>query len=51
MSVKLYVGGLNYKTTIDILREGFEKYGAIEDAVVISDRESGNKIFLKFFYF
>jgi len=41
MSVKLFVGGLSWGTTDNGLREEFEKYGQVEDAVVIKDRETG----------
>jgi cold-inducible RNA-binding protein len=38
---KLFIGGLSWDTTDDSLRAAFEKYGQIEDAVVIKDRETG----------
>jgi len=38
---KLFVGGLSWNTTDDGLREAFEAYGTVEDAKVITDRESG----------
>lgn len=38
---KMYVGNLPYSTTDDELRELFGEYGAVEDAVVIRDRETG----------
>ncbi|RKP18110.1 RNA-binding domain-containing protein, partial [Rozella allomycis CSF55] len=41
MSVKLYIGGLAYKTDTEGLRSKFEEFGEVEDAVVISDRDSG----------
>lgn len=38
---KIFVGGLPYHTTDDSLREYFEKFGEIEEAVVITDRQTG----------
>ena len=37
---KLFVGGLPYHTTDKSLREHFEVYGEIEEAVVITDRQT-----------
>lgn len=41
MSVKLFIGGLSWSTSEESLRSAFEKFGDVEDAVVIKDRESG----------
>ena len=41
MSNKLFVGGLSWNTTDDGLRQAFETYGEVTDAVVIKDRETG----------
>jgi RNA recognition motif-containing protein len=41
MSKKLFVGGLSWNTTDHDLRQAFEKFGDIEDAVIITDRDSG----------
>jgi RNA recognition motif-containing protein len=38
---KLFVGGLNWKTTDQGLREAFERFGEVTDAKVILDRETG----------
>ena len=38
---KLFVGGLPYHTTDKSLREYFETFGEIEEAVVITDRQTG----------
>lgn len=38
---KLYVGNLNYDTTIDTIKDAFGKFGDIVDAVIITDRHSG----------
>ena len=38
---KLFVGGLPYHTTDKSLREHFSVYGDIEEAVVITDRQTG----------
>lgn len=40
-SKKLYVGGLPYQVTEDTLRDIFSAHGAVESAVVISDRMTG----------
>ncbi|MCX6758912.1 MAG: RNA-binding protein [Candidatus Nealsonbacteria bacterium] len=41
MNKKLYVGGLSYSTTQDVLKEGFSKAGTVESAIVITDKMSG----------
>ncbi|PVU89623.1 hypothetical protein BB559_005013 [Furculomyces boomerangus] len=41
MSTKVFVGSLSWGTTSDTLRSRFEEYGTIEDAIVITDRETG----------
>jgi len=41
MAKKLYGGGLSYDTTADQLREAFAKFGTVESATVIMDRDSG----------
>lgn len=41
MSTKLFIGGLAWATTNDSLRHAFEQFGQVEDAVVITDRETG----------
>jgi len=41
MAKKLFVGGLNWKTTDDGLRSAFERFGEITEAKVITDRETG----------
>jgi RNA recognition motif-containing protein len=38
---KLFVGGLNWKTTDDGLRAAFESFGDVSEAKVIMDRETG----------
>ncbi len=38
---KIFVGGLPYHTTDDTLRKFFERFGEIEEAVVITDRTTG----------
>lgn len=38
---KIYVGGLPYKVTSEMLSEEFAQYGEIEDSIVISDRATG----------
>ena len=41
MAKKLYVGGLSYDTTEDSLKEAFAKAGAVESAIIITDKMSG----------
>lgn len=41
MAVKLYVGGLAWATTDESLEKAFSRFGKIESARVVSDRESG----------
>ncbi|KAB8268821.1 hypothetical protein BDV30DRAFT_199809 [Aspergillus minisclerotigenes] len=38
---KLFIGGLAWHTTDESLRSGFEKYGAVEEAIVVKDRDTG----------
>lgn len=38
---KVFVGGLAWETQMEALREHFERYGEILEAVVISDKISG----------
>ncbi|PLB52713.1 RNA-binding domain-containing protein [Aspergillus steynii IBT 23096] len=37
---KLFIGGLAWHTTDQTLREGFEKYGQVEEAVVVKDHDT-----------
>jgi len=39
--MRLFVGGLDYGTDTASLRRGFERFGEIDDAVVIQDRDTG----------
>lgn len=41
MSNKLFVGGLSWDTSDESLRDGFSQHGAVLDAKVITDRETG----------
>jgi len=41
MSNKVFVGGLSWSTTDEGLRQAFEQFGAIDEAKVITDRETG----------
>ena len=38
---KIFVGGLPYHTTDKSLGDFFEQFGEIEEAVVITDRQTG----------
>ena len=39
--MKIYVGNLSYDTREEGLRDAFSPYGAVGDATVITDRETG----------
>lgn len=41
MLTKIFVGGLPYHTTDQSLREYFDQFGDIDEAVVITDRQTG----------
>lgn len=41
MSVKIYVGNLPFATTDNELREMFGKFGEVESARIVTDRETG----------
>lgn len=40
MSKKLFVGGLSWNTNDDGLRQAFERFGGVDEAKVIMDRET-----------
>lgn len=51
---KIFVGGLPYHTNDASLRKYFEAYGEIDEAVVITDRQTGKSRgygFVSHFYF
>ena len=39
--MKLYIGNLSWETTTEDLKSHFEQFGAVSDAIVIADRQSG----------
>jgi hypothetical protein len=41
MSVKLFVGGLSFSTSTDGLRSAFARFGEVQSAAVMTDRETG----------
>jgi RNA recognition motif-containing protein len=41
MAKKLFVGGLAWATDENGLRGAFERFGQLEDVVVVTDRDSG----------
>ncbi len=41
MSNKVFVGGLDWNTDDSGLRQGFEKFGSVQDVKVITDRDTG----------
>lgn len=41
MSKKLFVGGLSWGTSEDTLYSSFEQFGQLEEAKIITDRETG----------
>ena len=38
---KVFVGGLSWDTTEEALREAFESAGKVEEAKIVTDRETG----------
>lgn len=38
---KLFIGGISWDTSEERLREYFESYGAVEEAVIMRDRATG----------
>jgi cold-inducible RNA-binding protein len=41
MGKKVFVGGLSWNTNDDGLRQAFERFGTVDEAKVIQDRETG----------
>lgn len=41
MAKKLFVGGLSWNTTTENLKAAFEAHGPVPDAIVMTDRETG----------
>ncbi|KAH7233249.1 hypothetical protein BKA59DRAFT_487870 [Fusarium tricinctum] len=41
MSAKVYVGNLGWNTTDESLRNAFNEYGQVLDAIVMRDRDTG----------
>ncbi len=41
MGTRLYVGNLSFSATVDNVREAFSQFGTVEDAHVVTDRETG----------
>ena len=41
MKSKLFVGGLSWNTDESLLSGAFEKFGIVEEAKIITDRETG----------
>ena len=41
MSKKLFVGGISWNTSEAGLREAFERFGEVQEATVVTDRETG----------
>ncbi|MCQ2379492.1 MAG: RNA-binding protein [Victivallaceae bacterium] len=41
--MNIYVGNLPYSVTRDELREMFAKFGQVDDARIVLDREKGNR--------
>ena len=39
--MRIYVGNLSYSTTEESLREAFEAHGSVEEAIIVTDRETG----------
>lgn len=41
MSKKIFVGGLSWGTDDDALQQAFSRFGAVDEATIITDRETG----------
>jgi len=41
MAKKLFIGGLSYEATDEVLKEAFSEIGTVESAAVVMDRYSG----------
>ena len=41
MASKLYVGNLSWSASEDDLKAHFEKVGAVEEAIIVNDRDTG----------
>jgi len=41
MGKKVFVGGLSWNTSDDTLRQAFERFGQVDEAKVIQDRDTG----------
>jgi RNA recognition motif-containing protein len=41
MGTRLYVGNLSFNSTIDTIREAFERIGAVTDVHIVTDRATG----------
>lgn len=41
MSISIYVGNLPWRTTADDLKALFEPFGEVENARIVTDRETG----------
>ena len=39
--VRIYVGNMSYQTTPEGLRSAFEAHGAVDEATLVTDRETG----------
>jgi len=40
-NVNIYVGNLSYRLEVEELRAAFERFGAVDKATIINDRETG----------
>ena len=40
MAIKLFVGNLSWKATNDDLRQKFEEFGEVTDAIIIMERDN-----------
>src|SRR5215469_5296137 len=41
MGTRLYVGNLSFSSTVDTVREAFERIGEVTDVHIVTDRASG----------
>ncbi len=45
MAIRLFVGGLSFSTTDEILRDEFARYGAVESAEIVRDHDGHSRGF------
>jgi RNA recognition motif-containing protein len=41
--MKLFVGGLSYRTTVETVRQLFEEWGEVTECAIATDRDNNNR--------